>query len=170
MNPWLKKLFFSTLSVVLVGGTFGFALADQPMQKNQGMQPNQQQQPNSKSNSPQAKAQQKNMQSVTGKVTSGGGFIAQNGTKYRLEGAKAAGLRKLENKTVTIKGYQTQFEGHNAIDVESFHTGKSQMARNNMKQPQKGSNFRSQPNGQSSPQPGHTGYKPNQNQQPVQNR
>ncbi|MGC9197261.1 MAG: hypothetical protein ACP5IL_17705 [Syntrophobacteraceae bacterium] len=170
MNQWVKKLFVSTLPVLLVGGTFGFALADQSMNKKPDMQPKKQQRSKPNLNSPQSKAQQKNVQSVTGKVTSAGGLIAQNGTKYRLNGAKAAGLRKFENKTVTIEGYKTKFEGHNAIDVQSFRTGKSQMAQNNMKQPGKASNFRSKPKGQAPPQPGQTGYKPKHNQHPVQNR
>lgn len=170
MSQWLKNLFVSTASVLLVGGTFGFALAAQPMSKKPGMQPKQQQQSKADRNLARAMGQQKNMRSVTGKVTSAGGLIAQNGTRYRLNGAKAAGLRKYENKTVTIKGYKTQFEGHNAIDVQSFRTGKSQMAKNNLKQPGKSSNFRSQPKGRSTPQPGQTGYKPNHNQHPVKNR
>ncbi|MGC8495498.1 MAG: hypothetical protein ACP5SH_27625 [Syntrophobacteraceae bacterium] len=183
MNQLLKTLSVPVLSVFLAGGV-SFAQGAQPMHQPQmnhnnqqqqsaqqpNMQPNmqqQQQQPQSnvQQQHQQTNAQQKNMQSITGKVTSGGGLIAQNGQKFRLNGAKAARLRHFTNQTVTIKGYRTQFEGHNAIVVESFQPGQSQTAENNMRQPNNQSNFRSQPQGQQAPQPGQTGYKPEHNQQ-----
>jgi len=198
MNQWIRRL-TATFSALLLVGAFGFAQAAEPTQQqdkqqNQVQQPNQEQQPNNvnpgqqqpnaqeeqqpqsnvqEQQKPQANARQKNMRTFTGKVTEGGGFIAQNGEKYRLNGAKAAGLRHYANKTVTIKGRETKFEGHNAIDVASFQAGQSQTAQNlqqNMQQLHNQSNFRSQPQGEQAPQPGHTGYEPNQNRQPAQNR
>lgn len=110
------------------------------------------------------------MQTITGKVTRGGGLIAQNGEKFRLEGARAARLRHYANQTVTIKGYKTKFEGHNAIAVESFRAGQSQTAQNKVKQPESKSNFRSHQQGQQAPQAGQTGYMQKHNQQPGQTR
>ena len=197
MNQLLKKLWAPTLSGLLVLSPFVFAGAAQPMQQ----QPNQQEQNSNQVNprqhngqqqhqpesnvqqqkpqantqqqqqQPQSNARRQNIQTITGKVTSGGGFVAQNGAKYRLNGARAAELRDWANKAVTIKGHMTKFEGHNAIDVQSFKAAQSGMAENNTKQPESQSNFRSQHNGRQAPQPGNTGYMPRQqNQQQQQNR
>jgi hypothetical protein len=191
MNQLLKKLWAPTLSGLLVLSPFAFAGAAQSMQQEPNQQEQnsnqvnpqqhngqkqhqpesnvQQQKPqaNTQQQQPQANARQKNIQTITGKVTRGGGFVAQDGAKYRLNGARAAELRDWANKAVTIKGHMTKFEGHNAIDVQSFKAAQSGMAENNTKQPESQSNFRSQ----HTPQPGNTGYMPKQqNQQQQQNR
>ncbi len=181
MNQWFGRISVPAISALLLAAVLGLARAAQPTQQPNARQ--NQQQSNSglnprQSNSqqrqqPRSNAHQKGMRTFTGKVTTGGGFIAQNGMEYRLNGARAAGLRNYVNKSVTIQGHETKFEGHNAIDVESFRAGQSNMAQNgqnNMKNPRSQSNFRSQPQGRQPPQPGHTGYTQKQNQQPAENR
>ena len=148
MNQLFRKLSIPVVSAFLLGSTFGIAGADQPMQQQ-----------------PQSNEQQNNIKTFTGKVTSGGGFVDKDGMKYRLNGAKAAQLRNFENKDVTIKGYPTKFQGHNAIDVESFQQGQLNKAPQNMNQPSSEQN-----QGQKSPEPGNNGQMQEQNQHPEQNQ
>jgi hypothetical protein len=63
--------------------------------------------------------------SITGRVTEAGGLIAENGTPYRLNGAKAAELRDYTGQTVTVDGYLTQYEGERAIIVQNFQAEES---------------------------------------------
>jgi hypothetical protein len=58
--------------------------------------------------------------SITGRVTEAGGLVSNEGTPYRLNGAKAAQLRDYTNQTVTVNGLSSRFEGERAIVVQSF--------------------------------------------------
>lgn len=62
---------------------------------------------------------------ITGEVTSAGGFIAQDGTTYRLNGAKAEQLRDYAGQTVTVEGRISGRGRNRAIMVQNFQTGES---------------------------------------------